>query len=139
MMGAEKTKMKVMIIDDNELYLRTLKLLMSRAGYEVVTANSVDSGFDTTLRERPELVISDYNLADGTGLELLEKLRPLPHSLIEQPHYIIMSGRPAEVWQPLCQESPVNTQVVGFLQKPFTFAELQKLLTGLAQTAVPVS
>jgi DNA-binding response OmpR family regulator len=124
-------QVKVVVVDDNELYVQTLKLLLSRAGYEVKVATGINAAFILAIREQPQLLITDYNLADGTGLELVERLAQIDKP--GQSHYILMSGRSAENWRPLCAESQANKRIIGFLQKPFTFKELQALLTRLAQ------
>jgi CheY-like chemotaxis protein len=123
------TGMKVIVVEDNEVYLRTIKLLLSKAGYDVRIASGISSGFALALQEQPDLIISDYNLADGTGLELVERLSGLRR--LGQIPYVLMSGRSPENWKPMCEKSQARDRVAGFLQKPFTFAELQAVLSEL--------
>jgi DNA-binding response OmpR family regulator len=124
-------QVKVVVVDDNELYVQTLRLLLSRAGYEVKVATGVNAAFNLAVDEQPQLLITDYNLADGTGLELVERLSQVDRP--GQAHYILMSGRTAENWRPLCSESQASKRIIGFLQKPFTFKELQTLLARITQ------
>jgi two-component system chemotaxis response regulator CheY len=124
--------MKVIVVEDNELYLKTLKLLLSRAGYDVRVASGISGAFAMALQEQPDLIITDYNLGDGTGLELVERLSQLKR--LGQRQYVVMSGRPPQEWRSVCEQSPASHRVAGFLQKPFTFAELQSVLTGLVQS-----
>ena len=52
-----------------------MKMLLERRGYRVRTANSVAQALARASEERFDLLISDLGLPDGTGFELMEKLR----------------------------------------------------------------
>jgi CheY-like chemotaxis protein len=123
--------MKVLLVEDNEIYLRTLRLLLTKAGYKVIIANGMIQAFGLALKEQPEVIITDYNLNDGTGLELVERATQL--SGLGHSYYIVMSGRPPQEWKAPCEQSLAGHRIKGFLQKPFTFNELQALLSGLYQ------
>ena len=46
-----------------------------RWGHEVATAGSVTEGIERSAAFRPELLISDIGLPDGTGVDLLAQVR----------------------------------------------------------------
>jgi DNA-binding NarL/FixJ family response regulator len=51
-------------------------IIAALAGMEVVgVAGAVHEGIDVCLREKPNLVIIDWMLSDGTGLELVREIR----------------------------------------------------------------
>ena len=69
----------ILIIDDDSTLLASLRLLLRRAGYEVIAASGPDEAMQEVRRARPDLVMMDMNFTRGTsgaeGLELLQKVR----------------------------------------------------------------
>jgi CheY-like chemotaxis protein len=66
----------VAIVDDDQLVLDAMGGLLRRWGCRVVTAASGDAAIAGLAREAPDLIVSDYRLADGhTGIEVIERLR----------------------------------------------------------------
>ena len=49
---------------------------------QVGTANSVESGYDLIVKKKPNLVLLDIELIDGTGFQLLQKLKPYNFKVI---------------------------------------------------------
>lgn len=72
---------KILLVDDHEDTCLGMKLLLERRGYRVKIAHSVQGGFDLASREKFNLVISDLGLPDGSGFDLLEKLRAAGNSI----------------------------------------------------------
>lgn len=66
---------KILLVDDHEDTCIGMKMLLERRGYRVKTANSVQSALDLAGKEKFDLLISDLGLPDGTGFDLMEKLR----------------------------------------------------------------
>ena len=69
----EADKPNVLLVDDHEDTLRTIALLLRRAGYLVQTAKSVSEA--EPLLSRAELLISDIGLPDGDGWDLMARFR----------------------------------------------------------------
>ncbi len=69
------TKTRILVVDDEELIVELLESYLERKGFEIFTASSGFKAF-AILKENPQidLVISDIRMADGTGVELLEKI-----------------------------------------------------------------
>jgi DNA-binding response OmpR family regulator len=62
---------RVLIVDDDEVYLEGMKELLEEAGYVVDLASSFDDG-KTRLREHtPDLLIIDVRLGAFNGLQLI--------------------------------------------------------------------
>jgi CheY-like chemotaxis protein len=67
----------VLIIDDAPIVLEGASGLLSKWGYSVVTAGSDEAALIllTEREQRPDLIISDYHLANGrTGIEAIERI-----------------------------------------------------------------
>ena len=65
---------KILIADDEPHILYVLKLKLSNAGYEVVTAMDGEEALELCQSEHPDLVITDYEMPIMTGLEMARKL-----------------------------------------------------------------
>jgi len=111
--------MRLLVVEDHEPTLQVLSRLLSRAGHKVTTASSVASAMEIAATRRFDAVISDLGLPDGTGFELMEKLRA-NHGLSG----IALSGYGME-------EDLRRTEQVGFiahLVKPVDVNELRRVL-----------
>ena len=69
------TKRKVLVVDDYLGIRETLGTLLAAAGYEVSTAEDGFSALLLLKRTLPELVLSDLNMPNMSGFELLSVIR----------------------------------------------------------------
>jgi len=74
------SKHTLLLVDDERLVLATLAQGLSKAGYAVSTAESVDEAEALLASgERPDLVILDVSMPGRNGLELAERLHSFDH------------------------------------------------------------
>ncbi|MFN4306139.1 sigma-54-dependent transcriptional regulator [Sulfurihydrogenibium azorense] len=66
---------KVLLIDDEESILKIIKTVLTKEGYEVDTAKSKSEALTKLNTNSYNLILSDYLLEDGTGIEILEDFR----------------------------------------------------------------
>jgi two-component system response regulator AtoC len=66
---------KLLIIDDDESINESLKIILSKEGYEVVTALNAEQGFELFERTNPDLIISDLKLPGMNAIDLLRKIK----------------------------------------------------------------
>lgn len=73
----ETTKTRVLLIDDHELIRQGLATAMSAGGsLDIVgQAGSVNEGLQAWDREKPDVVVTDLQLPDGTGLDIVRAIR----------------------------------------------------------------
>ncbi len=77
----ERTGLNVLLVEDNKDTLRYLSVVLQQRNYQVVPVNCVSAAFAAAREGRFDLLISDIELPDGTGLELMHGLgggRTLP-------------------------------------------------------------
>ena len=71
--------MKTLIIDDDQAVCSSLKLLLTRNGYEVATINFPAVALETIEKENPSIIILDMNFTIDTsgkqGIKLLSQIR----------------------------------------------------------------
>ena len=62
---------RILVIDDDTQALQTARLLLTQAGYEVVTYNGYFNRLNFVVEQRPDLVLLDVNMPFLSGDELL--------------------------------------------------------------------
>jgi two-component system, NtrC family, response regulator AtoC len=68
-------KESILIIEDERTALQALALLLADEGYEILTAESGESGLRLAVEENPDLILLDIRLPDMDGLAVLQQLR----------------------------------------------------------------
>ncbi len=70
--GADKS---ILLLDDDEPFLRRLAKAMEKRGFDVETAGSVAAGRAIATARPPAYAVVDLRLEDGNGLDVVEVLR----------------------------------------------------------------
>ena len=66
---------RVLLVDDHPMIGAALDMLLRGSSYELLgRARSVAEANRAILREKPDLILLDVNLPDGTGLDVLRRL-----------------------------------------------------------------
>src|SRR5690606_6191347 len=65
---------KILLIEDDLTYSKIIKKFLEKNEYNVVTTSKLTDAYTLLERELPDLIITDYRLPDGTGMEILEKV-----------------------------------------------------------------
>lgn len=113
----------VLLVEDHADTLRLMSRLLRRQGYAVHEATSCEQALEVAERERCKVLVSDVELPDCTGLELMRELRARRTGI----RGVAVSGHtgPDHVRQ---------AKAAGFerhVAKPFKFDELVKLIDEL--------
>jgi len=107
---------RILIADDEPLYLRTTGQLLRKAGYECECVPDADSALDLLQQKPFDLILSDLNMPGNLKLELLQKGRS------QWPHIplIVITGVPS---LPTAIEA-VRLGIADYLLKPVKFEDL---------------
>ena len=70
--GPDRT---LLLVDDDEPFLRRLERAMEKRGFEVEAAGSVAEGVAKATARPPAYAVVDLRLEDGNGLDVVERLR----------------------------------------------------------------
>lgn len=76
--------MKILIVDDSKAMRKVVKWILDQANIhadELIEAADGQDGFKKVETENPDLVITDWNMPDMGGLELLKSLRDSNNSV----------------------------------------------------------
>jgi DNA-binding NtrC family response regulator len=112
----------VVIVDDDGMVLDAMRrLLQSVPGLDVRTASGTDEATELVQQQRPDLVLSDWDMGNGDdGLDLAVVMRALGVRVV------LMSGWLTEARQRLATEAGA----VMLLGKPFSVRETVLALLG---------
>ncbi len=118
---------KILAADDEAHILHVVSMKLKNAGYEVLTAVDGEEAMELCLSEKPDLLITDYQMPIMTGLELCRRLR---QSGVEIPR-IMLTARGFDI--PPSEMESAGISVV--LAKPFSPREILEKVSELLQPA----
>jgi two-component system sensor histidine kinase HydH len=107
---------KILVVDDNLEFARTVALNLEKEGFQVAIAPDGNTAIQRVSSESPELVLLDLRLPDIAGMEVLTKIK----AVNDETAVIIITAYGGE-------QVAVNFMKAGaidFLSKPFNFEDL---------------
>lgn len=119
----ELRNVKILIVDDNKCLASILQMMLEDEGYEARSAEDGGDGYQAYLLFQPDLVITDIQMPVKSGIELIALIRRHDPNV----RIVYMSGN-LDRFQSVLEEEKKKYQVT-FLEKPFSKAELMKLLS----------
>jgi DNA-binding response OmpR family regulator len=69
------TKGRILFLDDNPETCEMVSIVLGQAGYEIVVGHSLTEGLRLTRSLSFDLILTDWYLPDGTGIELCRAIR----------------------------------------------------------------
>ena len=75
--GTRRGTGRILVVEDNDNLRYVMQVQLERSGYETCVAVTVAEALELLQRQPQDLVISDLNLPDGTGIDLLKSIRTL--------------------------------------------------------------
>lgn len=117
----------VLIVDDEELLVRSCSRILEVEGFRVLTATRGRDAIDLARRYRPDIILADLMLPDLDGLELLREARRNDPNVL-----VIMITGFATVDSSI---EAIKAGAYDYIPKPFTATQLQ-ILIGRAASQV---
>ena len=115
-----KMKKKILVIDDEEMILDTIKLILDDMGFEVSTYQNPDRGIEEAVNNSYDLIISDLRMPEKSGVEITEAiLRSKPTARV-----LILTAYPTD---PLAKKA-LDAGALSLLKKPFEIAKILDFL-----------
>lgn len=102
---------RVLVVDDDDLFLRVCSTLLRRAGMTVETCNSPTEALTLIQRQRYDTIVSDVCMPDLSGVGLLKAARAFDPSV----PFVLMTGAPSVE----SAISAIDFGVLKYLPKPF--------------------
>jgi EAL domain-containing protein (putative c-di-GMP-specific phosphodiesterase class I)/FixJ family two-component response regulator len=121
-------KQSVLVVDDDEFILATIRVALMNMGYEfVLTAECAEIaiGYLSTAEPAVGLVLSDLNMPDVDGVELLRRFGEMGYS----GNIVLFSGEDSRTLNMAVSLAKARKlSVLGAITKPFRAAALEQLL-----------
>lgn len=105
---------RILIVDDDPQFRRTLRLALDSSGYEVGDAAGGKEALDTIAGNEPDLIVLDWQLPDLDGIQTCKALRARSHIPV-----IMVTGNRANR-----KDVALNAGATDYLTKPFSVNEL---------------
>jgi CheY-like chemotaxis protein len=107
--------MLILVVDDDDLVRRVVAEFLDDLGFSVLEVTSASEAL-VLIRDRIELdlVITDVNMPEMDGMQLVEELKSMRPSL----PVILMSGRPQKDHNPEFPRQAVQPEAASFVHRP---------------------
>ena len=119
--GTPTRAARVLIVEDDRLTARLLEFYLQDAGYETCLAPDVAEGLRQAELFVPDVILLDWQLPDGTGLDFLEHSRGKPTTVV------VLSGTPT----PEREAAARTVGAAAMWAKPLSGTELCERLVRL--------
>ena len=74
----ENRRKQILVVDDEPSWLKSMAIMLRKAGYEVKEAKSAAEALSLLVKYRPDLIVSDLTMPDMNGFDLLDKIKKQP-------------------------------------------------------------
>jgi len=136
--SAPESPKKILVVDDNEIILKTISLKLQGAGFKVITALDGSEAVSAARRETPDLILLDITFPPDVsgmqwdGFRIMDWFHRLDQAK-KIPIIIITSLEDAK-----SEERAASSGAVGFFHKPINHDNLLKVIrTTLADASKP--
>ncbi|MCK9407537.1 MAG: response regulator [Bacteriovoracaceae bacterium] len=121
-----KTKDRILIIDDDQMFLGMVQSMLHDEGYEIAANTNVREGLERLDRFDPDVLILDWQMPGITGIEAIDMIRK--QQKYDSLYIIMLSGK-------IMTDNIVTAITAGaddYVIKPFSSEELMaRVLNGV--------
>jgi two-component system, OmpR family, alkaline phosphatase synthesis response regulator PhoP len=114
----------VLVIDDEEHMRKEFSSLVSKMGYNVITAENGTAGIELVKAQKPDCVFLDIMLPDMNGGEVYRQIKEIDKGM----RIFLVSGDEHEIHKLHILDF---ASADGYLVKPFFPQDIKKLLDSL--------
>ncbi len=113
---------KVLVVDDEIHIIHVVAIKLRNNGFEVITAENGEEAYELVQKDRPDVIVTDFQMPIMTGLELVEKLRSSEDT--KDIPVIMLTARGFAVED----DQRDDLGISEFLSKPFSPKELLRCI-----------
>ena len=124
---------KVLVVDDEIHIVHVVAIKLRNNGYEVIPAENGADAFELARKEKPDIIVTDFQMPVMTGLELVKKLRR--NEATKDIPVIMLTARGFAVED----EQKEDLQISRFLSKPFSPKELLRSIEDILYQKAVIS
>lgn len=113
---------KVLVVDDEVHIVHVVAIKLRNNDYEVISAENGADAFELARAEKPDVIVTDFQMPIMTGLELVENLRQCAET--KDIPIVMLTARGFAI----NDEQRRDLQISEFLSKPFSPKELLRTI-----------
>lgn len=105
---------KVLVVDDEIHIVHVVAIKLRNNGYEVLTAGNGAEAFELACEEKPDIIVTDYQMPVMSGSEFVEKLhsnevtRAIPVIMLTARNFVIDDKQREELGISQCLSKPFS-------------------------------
>ena len=114
---------KVLVVDDEIHIVHVVAIKLRNNGYEVITANDGAEALELARMDKPDMVVTDYQMPVMSGLELVKELREddqtkdVPAILLTARSFAITKDQQKELEISACLSKPFSPkELLGYIE-----------------------
>jgi CheY-like chemotaxis protein len=114
---------RVLVVDDEIHIVHVVAIKLRNNGYEVITADNGAEAFELAQQERPDIIVTDYQMPVMTGLELVKELREnettkdIPVILLTARSFAVSKDQQDELQISICLSKPFSPrELLGYIE-----------------------
>jgi two-component system alkaline phosphatase synthesis response regulator PhoP len=127
---SDEKALKVLVVDDEIHIVQVVAIKLRNNGFDVITCENGAQALDLASNEKPDIVVTDFQMPLMTGLELVENLRSQPDTA-DIP-VILLTARGFAIKN----EQKENLKISACVSKPFSPRELLQTVEEVLKQAV---
>ena len=112
------SNMRVLVVDDEIHIVHVVAIKLRNNGYEVISAENGAEGFELACSQKPDIIVTDFQMPVMTGLEFVEKIRQCDTT--KDIPVIMLTARSFAIED----QQKEDLQISQCLSKPFSPKEL---------------
>lgn len=120
MQALDKKNYSILVVDDEPDIVEVLTEVLGFEGYQTKKANNISAAYSIIQNEKVDLILSDIRMPNGTGVDLLKKVR-LERS--KQMPFILMTGQ-----SDVTAREAIGLGASAYLEKPLNYRVMSSLV-----------
>jgi two-component system alkaline phosphatase synthesis response regulator PhoP len=115
---SDEKALKVLVVDDEIHIVQVVAIKLRNNGFDVITCENGAQALDLASNEKPDIVVTDFQMPLMTGVELVQNLRSQPDTADIPVVLLTARGFAIE------NEQKENLKISACVSKPFSPREL---------------
>lgn len=130
-MNKTREKYKIMVIDDDKLFLEELRQMLTGCDYEVTAINNSEFALFVANETRPDCILLDLSMPEKNGFQVALEIKS--RAKLKGVPIIAMTGRFIEG----CAFPMESCGISGYLKKPFNELDvINRIESAIAEMSV---
>jgi two-component system response regulator RegA len=126
MVKQDMNKHRLLLVDDDEIFLQVLSRSMTKRGYEVISSAGIKDAVSRSRETVPDMAVVDLKLEGESGLDLI----PLLIDINPEMNIVVLTGYSSIA----TAVTAIKCGATDYLSKPVTAGDVIKALAGEGQS-----